>query len=235
MAEAFIDANVQLAFVSQRVGKTIPQVSLFAFFIGFSLATGSLAETAAVAPKKTIVFLGDSITAGYGLAKGDAYPALIQKKIEEAGLPYEVENAGLSGDTTAGALRRIDWLLQRPIHVLVIELGGNDGLRGLPPGVTEANLQSIIDKVRARSPLTRIMIAGMRIPPNLGADYTGEFEQIFSDLATKNGAVLVPFLLEGVGGNRGLNQPDQIHPTAAGQKIIAETVWKRLQPLLQTK
>src|SRR6478672_9504504 len=131
MAEAFIDANVQLAFVSQRVGKTIPQVSLFAFFIGFSLATGSLAETAAVAPKKTIVFLGDSITAGYGLAKGDAYPALIQKKIEEAGLPYEVENAGLSGDTTAGALRRIDWLLQRPIHVLVIELGGNDGLRGL--------------------------------------------------------------------------------------------------------
>ena len=173
MAEAFIDVIVQLAFVSQRVGKTIPQVSLFAFFIGFSLATGSLAETAAVAPKKTIVFLGDSITAGYGLAKGDAYPALIQKKIEEAGLPYEVENAGLSGDTTAGALRRIDWLLQRPIHVLVIELGGNDGLRGLPPGVTEANLQSIIDKVRARSPLTRIMIAGMRIPPNLGADYTG--------------------------------------------------------------
>jgi acyl-CoA thioesterase-1 len=233
MAEAFIDVNVQLAFVSQRVGKTIPQVSLFslfAFFIGFSLATGSLAETAAVAPKKTIVFLGDSITAGYGLAKGDAYPALIQKKIEEAGLPYEVENAGLSGDTTAGALRRIDWLLQRPIHVLVIELGGNDGLRGLPPSV-----QSIIDKVRARSPLTRIMIAGMRIPPNLGADYTGEFEQVFSELATKNGAVLVPFLLEGVGGNRGLNQPDQIHPTAAGQKIIAETVWKRLQPLLQTK
>src|SRR6266403_1546272 len=196
MAEAFIDVNVQLAFVSQRVGKTIPQVSLFAFFIGFSLATGSLAETAAVAPKKTIVFLGDSITAGYGLAKGDAYPALIQKKIEEAGLPYEVENAGLSGDTTAGALRRIDWLLQRPIHVLVIELGGNDGLRGLPP--------------------------------NLGADYTGEFEQVFSELATKNGAVLVPFLLEGVGGDRGLNQPDQIHPTAAGQKIIAETVWKRL-------
>ncbi|PYK29841.1 MAG: hypothetical protein DME58_10680, partial [Verrucomicrobia bacterium] len=164
MAEAFIDVNVQLAFVSQRVGKTIPQVSL-AFFIGFSLATGSLAETAAVAPKKTIVFLGDSITAGYGLAKGDAYPALIQKKIEEAGLPYEVENAGLSGDTTAGALRRIDWLLQRPIHVLVLELGGNDGLRGLPPGATEANLQSIIDKVKARSPLTRIMIAGMRIPP----------------------------------------------------------------------
>ena len=176
------------------MGKTIPQVSLFAFFIGFSLATGSLAETAPVAPKKTIVFLGDSITAGYGLAKGDAYPALIQKKIEEAGLPYEVENAGLSGDTTAGALRRIDWLLQRPIHVLVIELGGNDGLRGMPPGVTEANLQSIIDKVRARSPLTRIMIAGMRLPPNLGADYTGEFEQVFSELATKNGAVLVPFL-----------------------------------------
>src|SRR5205814_4408508 len=234
MAEAFIDVNVQLAFVSQYVGETMPHVSL-AFFMCLSLATGSLAETAAVAPKKTIVFLGDSITAGYGLAKGDAYPALIQKKIEEAGLLYKVENAGLSGDTTAGALRRIDWLLQRPIHVLVIELGGNDGLRGLPPGVTEANLQSIIDKVRARSPLTRIMIAGMRIPPNLGADYIGEFEQVFSDLATKNGAVLVPFLLEGVGVNRGLNQPDQIHPTAAGQKIIAETVWKRLQPLLQTK
>src|SRR5437764_12291942 len=119
MAEAFIDVNVQLAFVSQRVGKTIPQVSL-AFFIGFSLATGSLAETAAVAPKKTIVFLGDSITAGYGLGKGDAYPALSQKKIEEAGLPYELANAGLSGDTTVGALRRDAWLLQAPIHGLVI-------------------------------------------------------------------------------------------------------------------
>ena len=106
----------------------------------------------------------------------------------------------------------------------------NHCIRGLAPDVTEANLQSIIDKVRARSPLTRIMIAGMRLPPNLGADYTGEFEQVFSNLATKNGAVLVPFLLEGVGGDRGLNQPDQIHPTAAGQKIIAETVWKRLQP-----
>ena len=203
---------------------------------GCELSAADPATSNTAAQKRgRIVILGDSITAGYGLAKGDAYPALIQKKIEEAGLLYKVENAGLSGDTTAGALRRIDWLLQRPIHVLVIELGGNDGLRGLPSGVTEANLQSIIDKVKARSPLTRIMIAGMRIPPNLGADYTGEFEQVFSDLATKNGAVLVPFLLEGVGGNRGLNQPDQIHPTAAGQKIIAETVWKRLQPLLQTK
>src|SRR5258708_3289862 len=152
MAEAFIDVNVQLAFVSQRGGKTIPQVSLFAFFIGFSLARGSLAETAAVAPKKTIVFLGDSITAGYGLAKGDAYPALIQKKIEEAGLPYEVENAGLSGDTAAGALRRIRWLLQRAIRGLGIELGGNHGLRGLAPGGSETNLQSMFDKVRSRSP-----------------------------------------------------------------------------------
>src|SRR5438045_9522928 len=123
MAEAFIDANVQLAFVSQRVGKRIPQISLFAFFIGFSRATGSLAEPAAVAPKKTIVFLGDSITAGYGLTKGDAYPALIQKKIEDAGLPYEVQNAGVSGDTTAAALRRIDWLLQPAIRMLESELG----------------------------------------------------------------------------------------------------------------
>src|SRR5947207_15101380 len=176
MAEAFIYVNVQLAFVSQRVGKIIPQVSL-AFFIGFSLATGSLAETAAVAPKKTIVFLGDSITAGYGLAKGDAYPALIQKKIEEAGLPYEVENAGLSGDTTAHALRRIDWLLQRPIHVLVLELGGNDGLRGLPPRTTEANLQSIIDKEKARSLLTRIRISRMRSTPKLGEAYTRDVTQ----------------------------------------------------------
>src|SRR5712671_6252532 len=211
MAEAFIDVKVQLAFVWQRVGKTIPQVSLFAFFIGFSLATGSLAETAAVAPKKTIVFLGDSITAGYGLAKGDAYPALIQKKIEEAGLPYEVENAGLSGDTSAGALRRVDWLLQRPIDVLVIELGGNDGLRGLPVKSLKANLQKIIDKAKAKNPTLKIVIAGMQIPPNLGVDYVADFARVFAELARENNAVLIPFLLEGVGGHRDLNQEDMIH------------------------
>jgi acyl-CoA thioesterase-1 len=158
---------------------------------------------------------------------------LIAEKIRAAQLPYELENAGLSGDTTAGGLRRIDWLLQRRIDVLVVELGGNDGLRGLPVSATKANLQAIIDKVKAKNPAVKIIIAGMQMPPNLGADYASSFQRAFGEVAQANDATLIPFLLDGVGGVRELNQPDLIHPTAPGHRMIAEVVWKTLEPVLR--
>ncbi len=184
-------------------------------------------------PEKTIVFLGDSLSAGYGVQPNESFPALIGEKIQAAKLPFRVENAGLSGDTTAGGLRRIDWLLQRPIDLLVIELGGNDGLRGLPVASLKSNLQAIIDKTKAKNPKAKIVIAGIQIPPNLGADYARSFQQAYPEIAQANQAMLIPFLLEGVGGMRELNQPDQIHPTAAGHRAIAETVWRILEPSLR--
>ena len=183
--------------------------------------------------KKRIVFLGDSLTAGYGLPVEQSYPSLIAEKIRDAHLPYEVVNAGVSGDTSAGGLRRIDWLLQNKIDLLVVALGANDGLRGLSPKALETNLQAIIDKTKAKNPAAQIVVAGMQMPPNLGADYAEKFQRVFAEVAKKNNAVLIPFLLADVGGHRDLNQPDSIHPTAAGQKIIAETVWRALQPILQ--
>jgi acyl-CoA thioesterase I len=190
--------------------------------------------TAAAATKR-IVFLGDSLTAGYGLPEEQSYPSLIAEKIRDEHLPFEVVNAGLSGDTSAGGLRRIDWLLQNKIDVLVIALGANDGLRGLSPKTLETNLQAIIDKTKAKNPAVQIVIAGMQMPPNLGADYAEKFQQVFGEVAKKNDAVLIPFLLANVGGHRDLNQADSIHPTAAGQKIIAETVWRALQSILERK
>lgn len=207
-------------------------------FLTMSLSSLSGQQTpAAAAPTapRTILFFGDSLSAGYGLdnAADESFPALIQRKITDARLPYRVINAGLSGDTTAGGLRRIDWLLQHPVDILVLELGGNDGLRGLPTEETARNLQTIIDKTRAKNPHVKIVIAGMRLPPNLGVDYVARFIAVFPTLAKSNpDAVLLPFILEGVGGDPRLNQRDQIHPTAAGHKIIAELVWKMLQPLL---
>ena len=181
----------------------------------------------------TILFLGDSLTAGQGVEESQAFPALIEEKIQTQHLPYEVVNAGLSGDTSAGGLHRIDWLLQRPIDVLVLELGANDGLRGLPVAAMKANLQAIIDKVKAKNPQVKIVIAGMEMPPNLGGDYANDFRAVFADLARTNNAALIPFLLEGVGGHIDLNQRDQIHPTAAGHKIVAENVWRVLAPILE--
>ncbi len=192
------------------------------------------AVAAPTAPR-TILFFGDSLSAGYGLANAadEAFPSLIQRKITDAKLPYRVVNAGLSGDTSAGGLRRIDWLLQHPVDILVLELGGNDGLRGLPTQETARNLQTIIDKTRAKNPQVKIIIAGMKLPPNLGVDYVARFIAVFPELAKNNpDAVLLPFILEGVGGDPRLNQRDQIHPTAEGHKIVAELVWKTLQPLL---
>lgn len=180
----------------------------------------------------TILFLGDSLTAGLGVSTTEAYPALIEQKIQEKKLPFSVINAGISGDTTAGGLARLEWVLQKKIDVLVIALGANDGLRGLPVAQMKTNLQAIIEQAKAKNPDVKIVIAGMRMPPNLGGEYSDAFRKVFADLAQENNAVLIPFLLEGVGGHRELNQADQIHPNAAGHKIVAENVWRVLEPLL---
>jgi acyl-CoA thioesterase-1 len=181
---------------------------------------------------KVILFLGDSLSAGFGLDVAEAFPSLIQKKIAQEKLPFKVINAGLSGETTAGGLRRIDWLLKQKVDVLVIELGGNDGLRGIAPSETKKNLQGIIDKAREKNPDMVIVLAGMQAPPNMGADYTKTFRAIFPELAKKNTIALIPFLLEGVAGNPRLNLPDGIHPTAEGHQLVAETVWNTLNPIL---
>ncbi len=182
---------------------------------------------------RTILVLGDSLAAGFGLDANQAFPTLLQNKINEAQLNFEVINAGLSGDTSAGGLRRIDWVLKRKIDVLVLELGGNDGLRGLPVDAMQSNLQTIIDRTRAKYPQAQVIIAGMQMPTNFGAEYARAFQEVFPALARKNKTALIPFLLEGVGGNPELNLPDRIHPTAEGHKIVAENVWKTLRPLLQ--
>lgn len=182
---------------------------------------------------KMVLFIGDSLAAGYGLQASQAFPSLIQQRIDGLDWNFKVINAGLSGDTSAGGLRRIDWLLRGRVDVLVLELGGNDGLRGIDLASTRANLQGIIDKVKAKNPRVKIVIAGMMVPPNLGQDYTRRFQQMYPELARANQAVLIPFLLEGVAGDSKLNLPDGIHPTAEGHKLVAETVWKHLRPVLQ--
>lgn len=195
------------------------------------LALG-LAAGLGAAETRTVIFFGDSLTAGYGVEPEEAYPALIQHKIDEAKLPWRVVNAGLSGETTAGGLRRLDWVLRQPVDLLVLELGGNDGLRGISPAATRSNLQAMVQRVRQRHPKVRVVIAGMQMPVNMGPEYTREFAAIFPEVAHENGAILIPFLLEGVGGVTSLNLPDGIHPTPQGHAIVAETVWRTLKPLL---
>lgn len=202
--------------------------------VSSGLAAGGVlfAEEApdANAGKSRIVILGDSITAGYGLDPQEAFPALLQKKIDAAKLPYSVTNAGVSGDTTAGGLRRINWALgQQGADVLVIALGGNDGLRGISPEQTAGNLAGIIDKARAKTPGIKVVIAGMQMPDNLGADFVGRFKAAFPKVAGDKKAALIPYLLDGVGGDEKLNQPDRIHPTADGQQRVADNVWKVLE------
>ena len=186
----------------------------------------------AMEASKTILFFGNSLTAGYGLDPAVAFPALIQHKIDENGLKYEVVNGGLSGETSAGGLGRIDWMLKKPVDIFVLELGANDGLRGLPLEQTHKNLQGIIDKVKAKYPGVKIVLAGMMVPPNMGDSYQKAFTKIYPELAQKNAATLIPFLLKDVAGIPDLNQGDGIHPNVQGEKIVAETIWQYLEPLL---
>jgi acyl-CoA thioesterase-1 len=187
------------------------------------------------AEPKRILILGDSISAGYGVDPEEAYPALLQRKIDRAGLAWKVVNAGVSGDTTAGGLRRISWLLRQPVDILLLELGGNDGLRGISPEETRRNLDGIIEKVKEKRPEAKIVIAGMQMPASMGAEFARKFQEAFNDAAHESGSILIPFLLEGVAAQPSLNQPDRIHPTAAGHKIVAENVWKILEPLLRAE
>ena len=184
--------------------------------------------------RKKIIFFGDSLTAGYGLTLQDAFPYLIQQRIDSLGLPYEVINAGLSGETTAGGANRIDWILRTEPAIFILELGGNDGLRGLSLDQTRTNLEGMIDKVRKRNPEAVILLAGMQMFPNMGPEYINQFKETFPTVASEKKVELIPFLLEGVGVEEDLNQPDGIHPNEAGHKIVAETVWKFLEPHLKS-
>lgn len=190
-------------------------------------------DSAATTASKTIVFFGNSLTAGYGVEPSEAFPALIQEKIDSLNLPYTVVNAGVSGETTSGGNSRIDWILRQPLDVFVLELGANDGLRGIPVEETRKNLQSIIDKVKSKYPDAQVVLAGMQVPPNMGQQYTANFRKLFPQLAEKNDITLIPFLLEGVGGEASLNQQDGIHPTPEGHRILAENVWAKLEDLLR--
>ncbi|HLL43246.1 MAG TPA: arylesterase [Segetibacter sp.] len=181
---------------------------------------------------KTILFFGNSLTAGYGVDPSEAFPAVIQNKIDSLNLPYKVVNAGVSGETSSGGNGRIDWILSQPLNIFVLELGANDGLRGIPLDETKKNLQAIIDKVKAKYPDAKLVLAGMQIPPNMGQKYANEFKDMFPQLAKKNDMTLIPFLLQGVGGEVKLNQQDGIHPTEEGHKIVAENVWRILKDML---
>jgi acyl-CoA thioesterase-1 len=192
-------------------------------------------ETPEKVASKKMVFFGDSLTAGYGLENiNDAFPALIQTKIDSLSLNYEVINSGLSGETSAGGKSRVNWVLNQKVAIFVLELGANDGLRGIPLKETKNNLQAIIDAVLAKNEGIKIVLAGMQLPPNMGIDYSAGFKAIFPELAKKNGLELIPFLLKDVGGIPELNQADGIHPTVEGQKILANNVWTILKPMLKT-
>ncbi len=215
--------------------------SILLFFMACSNGsqTNKTEETVKVEKKvaeqktKTLLFFGDSLTAGYGLEDpNEAFPKLIAHKVDSLGLPYNVVAAGLSGETTAGGKTRVDWILKQKIDVFVLELGANDGLRGLKPTETSKNLQSIIDQVKSRYPDCKIVLTGMMMPPSMGIQYANDFKAVFPALAEQNKLYFVPFLLEGVGGVSRLNQGDGIHPTAAGHRILAENVWATLKDVL---
>jgi acyl-CoA thioesterase-1 len=183
--------------------------------------------------KDVILFFGNSLTAGMGLEPSEAFPALIQNRLDSLNYDYEVINAGLSGETTASGKNRINWVLNQNVDVFVLELGANDGLRGIPLEETRKNLQDIINTVKEKNPDTKIVLAGMQIPPNMGEEYTTEFRNIFPELAEENNVELIPFLLEGVAGDPELNQQDGIHPTAKGYEIVADNVWSVLEDVVE--
>ena len=204
---------------------------LAACLIWGTLAWADAAESVVV--KARLVILGNSLSAGYGVETDQSFPALLQRKIDRAGRsPCEVVNAGVSGDTSAAGLRRVDWVLRRGVDYFILELGGNDGLRGISPLATKANLQMIIDKVRHVNSKAKILIAGMKMPPSVGKEYEAEFSNIFPALASSNRVTLIPFLLDRVAGDPKLNLPDMIHPNPEGHQIVAETVWKVLEPVM---
>jgi acyl-CoA thioesterase-1 len=237
--------NFQLSFFNLHILKIIYLLSTaFAMLIyacgdktPSNETANKQADTVANTPGKQallqIVFFGNSITAAYGLDPSEAFTTLLQQRIDSLGLPYKAVNAGVSGETSAGGASRVDWILRQPVDVFVLELGGNDGLRGIPLQETSKNLQSIIDKVKRKYPGVKLVLAGMEIPPNLGTRYTKQFHNLFPELAKRNDGYLIPFLLEGVGGVDSLNQPDGIHPNAEGEKIVAENAWKVLKSICQ--
>ena len=182
--------------------------------------------------RRTLLFLGTSLTAGLGLDPDSAYPQQIQRKIDANGLPYQVVNAGVSGETSAGLLRRLDWVLRQPAAVIVVETGANDGLRGLPVNATRATIADVLSRIRREQPAASVLLVQMEAPPNLGQEYTSEFHGMFAQLAREHGATLMPFLLEGVAGEARLNQGDGMHPNNDGERIVTDNVWRALQPLL---
>jgi acyl-CoA thioesterase-1 len=190
-----------------------------------------LAPAPTPAAERVIVALGDSLTAGLGVAADEAYPALLERRLRAAGLAYRVVNAGVSGDTSAGGLRRLDWVLRSRPEIVIVALGANDGLRGLPIAALRDNLTAIVTRLRADG--VRVLLVGMRLPPNYGKAYASEFTEAFRDVARRTSSTYLPFLLEGVAGDPGLNQPDGIHPNASGQRAVAERVWASLEPLLR--
>lgn len=194
------------------------------------VAQNTVAEQKAA--QKTILFFGNSLTAGYGIDPEDAFAGLVQERLDSLGKDYKVINGGLSGETTAGGLSRLDWFLEDEPYIFVLELGGNDGLRGIQLSETKSNLIAIIDKVKSKYPSTKIILAGMQIPPNMGQEYTEEFKAIYPSVAQEKNVSLIPFLLEGVAGNPELNLPDGIHPTEAGHQIVFETIWPFIQELI---
>ena len=227
-------------FINYLMNKTLSFINLFLLMaivscnnnkqgINSKQQAGKNNPVVSTAKVKAILFFGNSLTAGYGVDPSEAFPALIQNKIDSLKLNYKVINAGVSGETSSGGNSRVNWILRQPVDVFVLELGGNDGLRGIPLTETKKNLQEIIDKVKAKYPEAKLVLAGMLIPPNMGQQYATEFKNLYPDLAAKNNIALIPFLLQGVGGDAKLNQQDGIHPTAEGHKIVAENVWNVLK------
>lgn len=232
----------QLCYAFMQKLLFLVPVLIVVFFCGCGNNSKSVSETkkdtvkeasATNAKQKNILFFGNSLTAGYGLDDPDqAFPAIIQQDIDSLKLNYKVINGGLSGETTSDGKNRINWLLRQPVAVFVLELGANDGLRGIPVAETEVNLQAIITQVKAKYPNVKMILTGMQVPPNMGGKYADDFKKIFPRLAKKNDMQLVPFLLENVAGIRELNQRDGIHPTAKGAKIVAANVWQVLKEML---
>lgn len=213
-------------------------LSLFLFSCGgattenVSQAQSDSTDASQKKVEKLILFFGNSLTAGYGIDPKDAFPGLTQATLDSLDKDYKVINGGLSGETTAGGLSRLDWFLEEEPYLFILELGGNDGLRGIQLSETKKNLLGIIDKVRAKYPNTKIILAGMQIPPNMGQEYTDEFKKIYPDVAQEKKVTLIPFLLEGVAGNPDLNLPDGIHPTEEGHKIVFGTIWPFIEQAL---